>query len=148
MRVSCVNRTPEPSKIFFDWHALLYRMFGAWWHPMQLANEKKNAQTYKKKEDIFGWERSWIFRLPIRPCYCYDFQWINLPHLGRSLELTGVCWCLKLSPATKFLILRVWLGWCAKRTQGLYWFGQNIPTSSLLLLLMLLALKVHSRGYK
>ena len=30
----------------------------------------------------------------------------------------------------------VWPGWCARRTQGLYWFGQNVPTSSLLLLVL------------
>jgi hypothetical protein len=24
-----------------------------------------------------------------------------------------------------------WTGWCARWAQGLYWFGQNIPTSSL-----------------
>ena len=53
-----------------------------------------------------------------------------------------------MPPASKFLILHVWPRWCAKRTQGLYWFGQNVPTSSLLLLLVLLALKVCSRGYK
>ena len=34
------------------------------------------------------------------------------------------------------------------RTRGLDWFGQNVHTSSSLLLLMLLALKVCSRGYK
>ena len=34
------------------------------------------------------------------------------------------------------MYLRVWLGWCARRTQGLYWFGRNIPTSSLLLLVL------------
>ena len=49
---------------------------------------------------------------------------------------------------SKFLILRVWLGWCAKRIRGLYWFRQNVPTSSSSLLLVLLALKVCSRGYK
>ena len=58
------------------------------------------------------------------------------------------CRCFELPPTSKFLILHVWPGWCAKRTQGLYWFGQNVPTSSSLLLLMLLALKVCSRGYK
>ena len=56
--------------------------------------------------------------------------------------------CFMLPPMSKFLILRVWLGWCAKRTRGLYWFEQNVPTSNSLLLLVLLALKVYSRGYK
>ena len=58
------------------------------------------------------------------------------------------CRCFELPPTSKFLILRVWTGWCAKRTQGLYWFRQNVPMSSSLLLLVLLALKVHSWGYK
>ena len=33
-------------------------------------------------------------------------------------------------------------------TQGLYWFGLNVPTSSLLLLVLLVPKKVRSRGYK
>jgi len=65
-----------------------------------------------------------------------------------SLTSLWRCRCFKLPPISKFLILRVWLGWCAKRTQDLCWFVQNVPTSSLLLLLVLLAQKVCSRGYK
>ena len=65
-----------------------------------------------------------------------------------SLHAPGCCRCFELPPTSKFLILRVWLGWCAKKTRGLYWFGQNVPTSSSLLLLVLLALKVRNRGYK
>jgi hypothetical protein len=39
---------------------------------------------------------------------------------------------------------------CARWTQGLYWFGQNVPTSSVrrLALLAPLLLKTRSRGYK
>ena len=65
-----------------------------------------------------------------------------------KLLMVGGCWCFELPPMSKFLILRVWLRWCAKRTRGLYWFWQNVPMSSLLLLLVLLAPKVCSRGYK
>jgi len=36
------------------------------------------------------------------------------------------CWCFELPSTSKFLILRVWLGWCAKRTRDLYWFRQNV----------------------
>jgi hypothetical protein len=41
-------------------------------------------------------------------------------------------------------------GWCARRAQDLYWFGQNVPTSSLcqLTLLALLLLDDRSRSYK
>ena len=60
----------------------------------------------------------------------------------------SICRCFELPPTSKFLVLRVWLGWCAERTQGLYWFGQKVPTSNSSLLLVLLALKVCSRGYK
>ena len=34
------------------------------------------------------------------------------------------------------------------KIRGLYWFGQKVPTSSSSLLLVLLALKVCSKGYK
>lgn len=91
MRVSCViGHLNRPT---FFWLAcpfcigclaLGHYLIGPFWHPMQLANEKKMPKHTKKK-DIFGWERSWIFWLPIRPCYCYDFKWINLPHLGSSI---------------------------------------------------------------
>ena len=72
---------------------------------------------------------------------------------GFSIYLTfamyvHICRCLESSSTSKFLILCVWLRWCDKRTRGLYWFEQNVPMSSSLLLLVLLALKVHSRGYK
>ena len=54
----------------------------------------------------------------------------------RKKPLPGArnCWCFEL-PTSKFLVLRIWL-------------GQKVPTSSSSLLLMLLALKVRSRGYK
>ena len=38
-------------------------------------------------------------------------------------------------------LLRVWPGWCAKGHKVYTGLGQNVPTSSLRLLLMLLALK-------
>ena len=38
---------------------------------------------------------------------------------------------------SKFVLSHVWAGWYAKKTQGLYWFGQNVPTSSSWLLLVL-----------
>ena len=59
-----------------------------------------------------------------------------------------VCRCFELPPTSKFVLLRVWLGWCAQRTRRLYWFRQKVPTSSSSLLLVLLAPKVCSRGYK
>ena len=67
---------------------------------------------------------------------------------GCPQEEEQTCRCFELTPMSKFLILRVWVRWCAKRTRGLYWFEQNVPTSSSLMLLVLLALKVYSRGYK
>ena len=60
----------------------------------------------------------------------------------------GSCQCFELPPTSKFVLLRVWLGWCAQRTRRLYWFRQKVPTSSSSLLLVLLAPKVCSRGYK
>jgi hypothetical protein len=45
------------------------------------------------------------------------------------------------------LCLRIWLGWCAKRTQGYIVVRVKCPYVQSLLL-MLLALNVCSRGYK
>ena len=67
---------------------------------------------------------------------------------GCPQEEEQTCRCFELTPMSKFLILRVWVRWCAKRTRGLYWFEQNVPTSSSSLLLVLLSLKVCNRDYK
>jgi hypothetical protein len=47
-------------------------------------------------------------------------------------------------------VLVPWFGWCGLWAQDLYWFGQNVPTSSLwrLALPTPLLLKDRSRGYK
>jgi hypothetical protein len=40
--------------------------------------------------------------------------------------------CFKPSLRQVNLFMRIpWTGWCAWWAQGLYWFGQNVPTSSL-----------------
>jgi hypothetical protein len=55
-----------------------------------------------------------------------------------------------LTPVSKFIVHVLGSGRCGRWVQGLYWFGQNVPTSShrRLVLLAPLMIKAHSGGYK
>jgi hypothetical protein len=44
-------------------------------------------------------------------------------------------WCFE--PPTREFVLYVWPRWCARGHKDIYWFGQNVPTSSLRLLVLL-----------
>jgi hypothetical protein len=59
--------------------------------------------------------------------------------VGGTAEMEeGGCQCFE-PPMSEF-VLRVWPRWCARGHNDVYWFGQNVPTSSSRLL-VLLALK-------
>jgi hypothetical protein len=45
----------------------------------------------------------------------------------KANPLVGVSY---LAPTSKFIVRGLGFRGCARRAQGLYWFGQNIPTSS------------------
>jgi hypothetical protein len=55
-----------------------------------------------------------------------------------------------LAPTSKFIVRVLGSRGCARWAQGLYWYTQNIPTSShwWLALPAPLMIKTHSRGYK
>jgi hypothetical protein len=55
-----------------------------------------------------------------------------------------------LAPTSKFIVRVLGSGGCARLTQDLYWFGQNIPTSChwRLVLPAPLMIRTRSRGYK
>jgi hypothetical protein len=64
--------------------------------------------------------------------------------------LPGTIGVLNLTPTSKFIVHILGSGGCVWWAQGLYWFGQNVPTSIQwgLALPTPLLIKTRSRGYK